>query len=117
MRWLNVLLLTYGIINIVIAIQSFGSKAGLSVPVFAGLFGALSIAAVALAQTNPRPGRIASSVFGLILLLFYASKALDGDSLSVMLAFLSLVVDVCLVGAHFYAVNKRKTETENTEKS
>ena len=107
-RWLDALVLFYGILLIVLAVDGYLHGSLISL-ISGGIFGLLEIGFAAFTTTNPRVGRIGSAVVALIILgRFLPSYFENHKTTSLILAVASAIVFVCLLGGHFYAMSRRK---------
>lgn len=116
MTWLRVLVILYGVINILGGLMGFlasGSEASLVVGVLAGL---LLIGAGAIAGPRPALGYRAAGTLTLLLVAFwiYRIGVVVGQDKSPMMAVMNLalaaVVFLSLGLGHMMAVRKRKAE-------
>jgi len=113
MRWLDALVLVYGILLITLALYAYFVAHSLPSLIFGGGSGILEIGFAALTRSNPRVGRIGSAVVALLIAGKFVPECFKPNPKwdFVLLAASSVVVFVCLLGGHFYAMSKRKAET------
>ncbi|HWD40323.1 MAG TPA: TMEM14 family protein [Fimbriimonas sp.] len=112
MRWLDGLVLAYGLLLIVMAIYAYAVAHSVMSLIMGGGSGILEIGFAALTQTNPRIGRIGSAAISLVLMGFFIPEALKKGKVDMyILAAASVIVFVCLMGGHFYAMSRRKKST------
>jgi hypothetical protein len=108
MQWLDALVLFYGILLIVMAVIGFLKGSVISL-IVGGVCGALEIGFAALAKSNPRVGRIGSAVISLLILgQFLPAYFAKHLTTALILWVSSLIVFVCLLGGHLYAMRLRK---------
>lgn len=111
MAWPRVLVLLYGLFNIVLGIQSYffpsSGKASLVSLIAAGGMGLAVVYFFTLIPKNPRVGYIGTTVLALASAGRFAQKAFGGESYPGMTVFaVSLFVAVALTLAHFMAKAK-----------
>jgi hypothetical protein len=111
-RWLDGLVLLYGIILIASGIYGYLLHNSNSTAALIGrcAAGAIVIGLAAYTRTNPRMGRIGVAVislltFGHTLQLYFEKHSKTGLAISII----SLLVFVCLLGGHFAAMKKKKS--------
>jgi hypothetical protein len=113
-RWLDGLVIAYGILLIAAGIHGYLSPHGTANPMVSlitrSVSGAIAIGLAAYTTTNPRVGRIGSAVLALLIFghtgVLYLQK---GGVTSLVLCVASLIVVCCLLGGHFAAMKKRKS--------
>ena len=110
LRWLDALVLSYGILLIALALYAFETKHSIMSLIMGGGSGVLEIGLAALSLTHPRPGRIGCAVVALILSVFFVQQCIKSDFKwdFVVLAVASIIVVVSLMGGHLYAMSKKK---------
>lgn len=102
------MVLLYGIFLIAMAIQGYLKGSVVSL-ISGGAAGMLEIGLAAYTRTNPRIGRMGSALIALLIFGRFAPAYFTGHKLtSLALAVVSIVVFLCLLGGHFYAVSRRK---------
>jgi uncharacterized membrane protein (UPF0136 family) len=108
MRWLDALVIFYGILLILMGIDGFLHKSIISL-IAGGTCGILEIGFAALSVTNPRVGRIGSAIIAVLMIgKFTPDYFKDHKLAELILMVSSIVVFCCLLGGHFYAMSKRK---------
>ena len=111
-RALDFLVLAYGIILIVMAIDGFLHHSVISL-ISGGLCGLIELGFAALRPKNPRVSRIGAAVVALLILLKFAPDYFHKHQTpALILALSSLIVVMCLVGGHFVAMSQKKSATE-----
>jgi uncharacterized membrane protein (UPF0136 family) len=114
LRWLDALILGYGILLIVMGIVGYLHGSVISL-VTGGISGVLEIGFAALTTTNPRVGRIGSAVVALLILGSMLPESIKkGKADFIILAVASGIVFACLMGGHFYAMSRRKAADSET---
>ncbi len=110
MRWLDALVLAYGILLIAMGIYASAKYHETASLIGGGVTGVLEIGFAAFTVTNPRVGRIGSAVIALLLIGMMGSEYAKSGKLNfLILTVASVIVFVCLMGGHFYAMSKRKS--------
>jgi uncharacterized membrane protein (UPF0136 family) len=109
MRWLDNLVLVYGIFLIAMGIYGFIGAHSVVSLIAGSVSGIIEIGFALVTPKNPRLGRIGASVVALLMLGKFAPEVHSGGKPDLMaIAAFSLVVFACLLGGHFYAMNRRK---------
>jgi uncharacterized membrane protein YccC len=108
LRWIDGLVLAYGILLIGMALFAYIAHKSLLSLIMGGTTGMLEIGFAALARTNPRPARMGSGVIALLLFgMMGREYAKTGKVDFLVLTLASGAVFACLLGGHFYAMSKR----------
>jgi uncharacterized membrane protein (UPF0136 family) len=114
MGWLQVTMLVYGIFDIVMGFLGYSHSGSIVSFIAGGVSGILVIGCAALTKTNPRVGFIAATVIALGVAAMMAKKTFSGVVYPSGIIFgVSLAFSLILLGAHFAAVSKRKSEAAN----
>jgi uncharacterized membrane protein (UPF0136 family) len=109
MAFVNVAVLLYAILTIGLGAYGYFEKGSMPSLIAGGVAGLLLLGSLALAKTHPRIGRIAAAVIALLMLGQMGRKAMEDKTWhTITLAVASIIVIAILVGAHFYAMSKKK---------
>lgn len=110
MRWLDGLVILYGVFLIAMGIYGFATK-GSTVSLIAGtISGLIEIGLGVITPKNPRVGRIGAAVVALLMFGNFAKELHPGGKPDLIaIAVVSMIVFLLLLGGHFYAMNRRKS--------
>jgi hypothetical protein len=111
-RWLDGLVIAYGILLIASGIYGYflHNANSMVALITRSVSGAIELGLVAYTTTNPRVGRIGAAVVALVIfghtaMLYFQKRGVT----SLILSVASLIVVCCLLGGHFAAMKKRKS--------
>ena len=110
MPWLNVVLILYGLLNIVMGSLGFIEKGSVPSIISGGAAGLIVLGSVYGTKFNPRAARITALVITILLMGRFASKTFsqgkiypDGIEFAA-----SFVTFLCLFGGHMLGMKQRK---------
>jgi uncharacterized membrane protein (UPF0136 family) len=107
MGWLNPVLVSYSLLNILFGVAGYVSKKSVISLVAGVVAGAIVLGAVALAKSHPKIGYGIAAVVALLLLGRFAGPAFSKQEVypSGILAAASLIALLALVFGHFLSRN------------
>ena len=117
MSWLNSVLVLYSLLSIGLGTYGYVNSNSIQSLIAGVAIGFLILGSVALAKTQPRWARIGALVITLLVIgrfLPIFVRTQDWLPAGVM-AFSSILVAVCLIGAHLAAMAARKSSTPTAE--
>lgn len=107
-------MLIYGLFNIAVGIEAYLTKHSIVSLIAAGAIGIIVIGCAALSKTMPRVAYITATVLALIVAGRFLPKAISGEIWpGIVLVAVSLIFALILVGAHFAAMRRRRSEESN----
>src|SRR4051812_8326646 len=102
MKWLNAVIVIYGILLIALGVYGFTATHSVISIIAGGISGLLEIVSVAVYPKIPRASRIAAAVIALILVFAMAGKAFTQHTWhTVTITITSALMVILLLGTHF----------------
>lgn len=114
MAWLNTVLVLYSLLSIGLGVYGYTNSNSIQSLIAGVAVGVLMLGSVALAKTHPRWGRIGAVVICLLVIgRFLPAFLKTQDWLPAgIMAFASIFVALCLIGAHLYATAQKNSASQ-----
>jgi hypothetical protein len=113
MKWLNAVLIVYGLLMIGLGVYGFVEKGSVMSLLGGGIGGLLILGSVAIYPLKPRLSRIGAAVVALIMAGSMAKKTFTANPPwhAITIFATSILIVILLLGAHFAARSAKKETT------